>query len=94
MFFKINPILIILFLTLFQLIGLNLFAQNKALSPRTASYDIAVTLDVENKRLQAKEIVYFKNPSKDTIRELQFHLYYNAFKNSQSTFFKKSNRSS
>lgn len=62
---------------------------DKPLSPRIASYDIEVTLDAEAKTLEAKEILYWKNPSGDTIRELPFHLYYNAFKNSKSTFMRE-----
>ncbi len=57
------------------------------LSPRIANYDIQVVLDSDNKTLSAKQIVNFKNPSTDTIRDLQFHLYYNAFKNTKSTFY-------
>ena len=33
----------------------------------------------------------WRNPSNQPVDELQFHLYYNAFKNSQSTFLKESN---
>lgn len=71
---------------------MTLFAQapqfDPPLSPRTASYDIDVTLDAVNKMLKGKETLYWKNPSGDTIRELRFHLYLNAFKNTQSTFLK------
>lgn len=66
-----------------------IFAQKEARSPRIANYDIQLELDVEQKRVNAKETLFWKNPSGDTIRQLQFHLYYNAFKNSQSTFFKQ-----
>ena len=58
------------------------------LSTRIASYDIDVVLDVERKMLQGKEVLYWKNTSPDTIREIQFHLYYNAFKNTRSSFYK------
>ncbi len=61
---------------------------NPPLSPRTASYDIDVILDNEKKILDGYEILTWKNPSPDTIHELQFHLYLNAFRNSQSTFLK------
>jgi hypothetical protein len=61
------------------------------LSDRIASYDISVRLDAENKMLNADEIIRWKNPSDDTIREIQFHLYLNAFKNTQSTFNKEAN---
>lgn len=61
----------------------------QALSPRTASYDIAVELDVEQKKVYGKQTLYWKNPSQDTITELQYHLYHNAFKNSKTTFMRE-----
>ena len=64
----------------------------EALSPRIANYDISVTLNTEEKTLDGKEILYWKNTSSDTITELQFHLYLNAFKNTQSTFMKEGGR--
>ena len=53
-------------------------------------YDIKVRLDPASKQLHATERVTWKNPSSDTVGELWFHLYLNAFKNSQSTFVKES----
>ena len=64
-----------------------------ALSPRIANYDISVLLDTEKKMLEGKERLHWKNPSGDTIRELQFHLYYNAYRNNQSTWLRNSFRS-
>ena len=55
-------------------------------SPRIASYDINVKLDEIAKRLNANQVVYWKNISQNPVDELQFHLYYNAFKNSETTF--------
>ena len=60
------------------------------LSERTASYDIAVKLDVEHHQLQATQTIYWENPSDDTIRSIPFHLYLNAFKNTESTFYRES----
>jgi hypothetical protein len=48
-----------------------------------------ISLDIEAKKLFGKTTLYWKNTSEDTIKELQFHLYYNAFKNTKSTFFKE-----
>ncbi len=62
------------------------------LSPRIANYDISVKLNTEDKTLKGKEILYWKNTSSDTIKELQFHLYLNAFKNTQSTFMEEGGR--
>ena len=57
------------------------------MSNRVANYDMQVRLDTEQKKLFAHTKLVWKNPSADTVRDLQFHLYYNAFKNSESTFF-------
>ena len=59
------------------------------LSPRIANYDMDITLDVVNKKLQGKTILVWKNVSDQPTDELYFHLYYNAFRNSNSTFFKE-----
>lgn len=60
------------------------------LSPRIANYDINVRLDPENRLLHGNEILRWVNRSKDSINELQLHLYLNAFRNSRSTFMKES----
>ncbi len=63
---------------------------SQSLSPRIANYRISVTLDPEKKSLAGKETLTWRNTSKDRVSELQFHLYLNAFKNSESTFIKES----
>jgi len=55
-----------------------------------ASYDIRVRLDHEHKRLIGEERLVWRNPSSDTVDELWFHLYLNAFRNSESTFYRES----
>jgi hypothetical protein len=62
----------------------------EALSPRNANYTIAVTLDVEKKMLHGIETLVWINTTGDVVRELQFHLYLNAFKNTHSTFIRES----
>ncbi|MFC5410453.1 M1 family metallopeptidase [Larkinella bovis] len=79
----------------FLLPGLFLFtriasAQSVPLSPRIANYQIAVRLDTERKRLEGSETLVWKNPSNEVVRELQFHLYLNAFRNERSTFMRES----
>ncbi len=59
------------------------------LSPRTANYDIKVELDIAQKKIYGQEKIVWKNPSQDTVKELQFHLYHNAFRNTESTFYKE-----
>jgi len=65
-------------------------AQAQPLSPRLANYDITATLDPDSRTITATEILTWKNHTADTIPDLQFHLYLNAFKNEKSTFFKES----
>lgn len=64
------------------------FAQDSYLSPRIANYDMQVKLDVLEKKVTGHQTLLWNNPSADTIYELQYHLYYNAFKSSASTFMK------
>jgi len=56
------------------------------LSPRLANYHITVNLDTKEKKLSGSERLTWKNNSPDFLKELQFHLYLNGFKNDQSTF--------
>lgn len=70
-------------------------AQDLVLENRTeqiASYKIDAKLDTEAKMISATEIITWKNNTKDTVSELMFHTYLNAFKNSKSTFFLESAR--
>src|SRR5262249_45521659 len=59
-----------------------------------ASYKIDVQLKLDDKQhpkhLEGSERLNWLNESPDTISELQFHLYLNAFKTEKSTFFKES----
>ena len=60
------------------------------LSDRIVHYKMKVSLDTDTKIIDGSIELLWKNPSNDTISELQFHLYLNAFKNTKSTFFKES----
>ncbi|MFN8258745.1 MAG: M1 family metallopeptidase [Bacteroidales bacterium] len=64
--------------------------ENKVLSPRNASYNIDAKLDVKGKLIDATSQLTWRNITQDTITNLQFHLYLNAFKNTESTFMKES----
>jgi len=73
-------------------ISLNCFSQPllpQVNSVQIANYQIDAKLDAERKTLEGNLILFWKNPSQDTIKELQFHLYWNAFKNSRSTFLQE-----
>ncbi len=56
------------------------------LSPRITQYKIRAELDPSTQTVTGEVIVDWKNPSRDTVKDLQFHLYLNAFKNARSTF--------
>lgn len=48
-------------------------------------YEIWVELDDKEKKLHAKEEISWTNTSRDTVPDMLFHLYWNAFKNELST---------
>lgn len=57
--------------------------------PGTANYTMQAKLLPAEKAVQGWYELEWWNFSKDTVYELQFHLYLNAFKNERSTFFKE-----
>jgi hypothetical protein len=59
-------------------------------SERVVDYEIRVRLDPELKQLHGSERLTWRNPSSDSVPDLWFHLYLNAFRNSQSTFIRES----
>jgi hypothetical protein len=63
---------------------------SEPLSPRIANYEIDVRLEPDTRMLFGGEVLRWRNASPDTLRELQFHLYLNAFRNSESTFMRES----
>lgn len=60
------------------------------LSPRIANYRITCELDPKEKTVTGQEVLTWHNTSSEPIRELQFHLYMNAFKNTETTFMRES----
>jgi len=56
------------------------------LSPRITQYKIRAELDPASKTVKGEIVLDWRNPSRDTVKDLQFHLYLNAFKNARSTF--------
>ena len=82
--------LIIIALQLFFVKAEAQIDSSKYLSERLANYKISAKLDTEKKLIEGKMQLDWKNNSKDTLNELQFHLYMNAFKNTASTFIKES----
>jgi len=65
-----------------------LFAE--PLSPRIANYQIQVDLDAENRLLRGHMFLVWHNQTDQEVADLQFHLYMNAFRNSESTFMRES----
>jgi hypothetical protein len=60
-----------------------------ALSDRVVQYAIDVTLDSREKTLSGSERLTWRNTSSGAVQELQFHMYLNAFKNTESTFMRE-----
>ena len=52
-----------------------------------ANYKMDVTLDVVNKRVTGKMQLSWTNATQFPATELQFHLYYNAWRNNKSSYF-------
>jgi peptidase M1-like protein len=59
-------------------------------SPSVVEYTIQAKLDPKTHIVEGEESLVWRNPSSDMVRELQFHLYLNAFKNNRSTFARES----
>src|SRR5450759_5969448 len=53
-------------------------------------YAIDVTVYPDQKTVEGRETLKWTNPSDVPVAELRFHLYWNAFRNDRSTFFKES----
>ena len=58
-------------------------------SPRNASYDIDVDLDHAARTLTGRETIRWRNISNRSTNELQFHLYWNAWRNLESTWLRE-----
>ena len=58
-------------------------------SERNASYDIDVTLEPGARTLTGSEIITWRNTGAVAAYSLRLHLYWNAFRNSESTWMKQ-----
>jgi Peptidase family M1 domain len=65
-------------------------AIDPALSPRNASYTITATLDPATRTLTGSETIIWRNITAHPASELQFHLYWNAWRDNASTFMRES----
>ncbi|MCK4699392.1 MAG: hypothetical protein KAT38_03635, partial [Bacteroidales bacterium] len=70
--------------TCLLLCSVSFSGNSQVLSSRIANYDMKVKLDPVEKIVDGTMTFEWKNPSQDTIRELRFHMYLNAFKNNRS----------
>jgi hypothetical protein len=65
-----------------------------AIQQQIVEYQIDARLKLDEQQrpntIEGRELLTWLNDSPDTITELQFHLYLNAFKNEKSTFFRES----
>lgn len=65
-------------------------AQGKpSVSARTASYDIDVALDPATRTITGSEIITWRNPGQIPAYSIRLHLYWNAFRNTNSTWLKQ-----
>ncbi len=60
-----------------------------ARSPRNANYTITARLDPVARTITGSEIVTWRNITAKPATDLQFHLYWNAWKNTRSTFMRE-----
>jgi hypothetical protein len=60
-----------------------------ARSPRNANYDIDVRLDHAARTLTGRETIRWRNISAKPTSELQFHLYWNAWRNADSSWLRE-----
>ncbi len=58
-------------------------------SPRTASYEIDVTLDPSTRTLTGSEVITWRNLRALPAYSIRLHLYWNAFRNTNSTWLKQ-----
>ncbi len=98
-----KTILIILLLTVFSLYlcsqldtiekkeenSLDILQNNENIDEPTVKYLITAQLFPEVKKLEASEILTWINKTDNPVSNLRFHLYYNAFRNTKSTFLKE-----
>jgi hypothetical protein len=62
-------------------------------SPRNANYTISASLDVRARTITAHERITWRNITNHPATELQFHLYWNAWTDRESTWMKEARRS-
>jgi hypothetical protein len=64
-------------------------APSVARSPRNANYAITARLDPSTRTIVGSEVIVWRNITAKPAADLQFHLYWNAWKNTRSTFMRE-----
>jgi hypothetical protein len=96
-FMNLKKLFIISILSIFGFLGTSPIFGKPDATPGMSSplrYEIWVELDDAQKMLRGKENISWVNQTKDEVNDMWFHLYYNAFKNEQSTFIQESREGS
>ena len=84
---RARPAVVVSVLFLLCLIRVEGRQQNR--SPRNANYEIDVALDAATHTLAGRETIRWRNITARPASELQFHLYWNAWRNADSTFLRE-----
>src|SRR5580765_323270 len=71
------------------LLLLSASATAQPLSPRNANYTIEARLDAASRTITATEIVVWRNITETTTAELQFHVYWNGWRDRKSTWLRE-----
>src|SRR5688572_16163440 len=58
-------------------------------SARNANYTIEARLDAGARSITGREVIAWRNTSSNSTDELQFHLYWNAWRDTRSTFMRE-----
>ena len=61
-------------------IGMTGYAQRDGYWQQEVAYDITARLDVKTHQLKGRQSLVYRNHSPDTLRQLYYHLYFNAFR--------------
>lgn len=68
-----------LFLTILYLMSFINFAQNRTYWQQKVNYEMSIDMDVETHQFKGKQKLNYTNNSPDTITQVYYHLYFNAF---------------
>ncbi|MDQ2970060.1 MAG: M1 family metallopeptidase [Acidobacteriota bacterium] len=73
-----------------SLLGASAAVAAAPVRPPVVEYRLTASLDTKTHVVSGSERLLWRNPSADSVGELRFHLYLNAFKNNRSTFQRES----